>query len=380
MQRSIRILVILALWWGLCSCQATGPKDGATPSVQTATSLVSEALTTPVEQAAERTPTAEASPTLGGESPPSSDIGAIVLPAECTEPAYEGTPPAWYWAPCSDFAYSPNGRYAGFFFGADNCGRNMYILDTGSGEVVYRRDLGGVHRFEFLVNGKVLLGIGHCEGGSMYLLDPETGEIPRLGSEGTIDWNASRTALAVAALEYVMLERAVWGYNAVEDSLFLPEAQPGEWQLDDHPVWTPDGTHLLFQHRLLSYARQEELYSFPAARQIIRVDATTGEQEVLLGDPRYDFHFCEGSRGGCDPWYGDWIRVRRFPFEAQDIKFSFDFFYDPSGTCLLYGIDCAEAPTLLALNWRTGEVIPWDATVLPTPVPSATPSVVTPLG
>jgi hypothetical protein len=222
-----------------------------------------------------------------------------------------------------------------------------------------------------LANGKVLIRRGHCEGGAISLLDPVTGEMSYLGDEGSINWNASRTAFVVTAQQYIMIEKAIWGYNISDDFLFLPQPDVA-WQLDDLPVWTPDGTHILFQHRLLSYSLDKESYSFPTARQIIRVDATSGEQTILLDDIRYDFDFCEGHGATCSPWHGDWIQVRRLPFEPDDIPFDFDFYLLPEATCLVDGVNCAESPVLFALNWRTHELIPWDEAVLPTPLPTQT--------
>ncbi len=42
--------------------------------------------------------------------------------------------------------------------------------------------------------------------------------------------------------------------------------------------------------------------------------------------------------------------------------------------CLAYGLDCAASAELFALNYRTGELVPWDQFTLPTPAPTATPS------
>jgi len=102
------------------------------------------------------------------------------------------------------------------------------------------------------------------------------------------------------------------------------------------------------------------------ASSIIRVSATTGERKVLVSDPRYDYHFC-AAYSWCDNWYGDWIQVRRFPFEQQTLAL-----FDPATDCLGYGEDCDEPPELFALNWRTGELIPWGEISLSafTPIPA----------
>jgi hypothetical protein len=177
-----------------------------------------------------------------------------------------------------------------------------------------------------------------------------------------------------------MIETAIWGYNVSADFLFLPQPDATDWQLDDLPVWTPDGTHLLFQHRLLNYSLDNESYTFPTSRQIVRVNSASGERTVLLSDPRYDFDFCEGHETTCSPWHGDWIQVRRLPFGPREIVFDFDFFTLPEATCLVEGHQCSDMPTLFALNWGTGDLVPWDDAVLPTPFPTQTPDPDIPYG
>ena len=386
MLKSVRVSGILAVLVAVTSCQVTVGVGGspspepASPSAAGATALGT------TESDTERTPGALPSPTsdgvVGAAQTPVYDIPSVRLPDECYGSLPAGTPTMGDFEQCSDFAYSADGKYLGFFFGPEICGRGILILDTQTANTVYRTGAGGGFSFEFLTNGRVLIAAGHCEGGAMSLLDPRTGELRRLGDLGigaaNNVWNATRTALAVSTTPYRGAEGAIWGYNVEEDFLFLP--QPEKWQLDDHLVWTPDGTHLLYQHRVVSYAVGTNIYTFPSPRQIVRVDAATGEHRVLAGDPRYDFHFCAGPYSWCDHWHGDWIQVRRFPFEPRQILYSDDFYYLPEATCLLYGIDCAEPPELSALNWRTGELVPWDEAALPTPIPVTKPTESPPAG
>jgi hypothetical protein len=275
---------------------------------------------------------------------------SVMLPRECYEtlPKDKGD-----WAgPCTGFEFSPDGRFLGFFFGPDYCGSGINILDTRTGEIVYHH-AGGGFGFEFLENGKILLATGQCEGGGMSLFDPIAGTLSSLGGLGRGGWNVTRTAIAVEALlAHMGLAKEIWGYNVEKDFLFLPPAETGE-QLDNQLLWTPDGSHILFVHRPISYTSMVGPYTFLEASSIIRVSATTGERKVLVSDPRYDYHFC-AAYSWCDNWYGDWIQVRRFPFEQQTLAL-----FDPATDCLGYGEDCDEPPELFALNWRTGELIPW---------------------
>jgi hypothetical protein len=169
---------------------------------------------------------------------------------------------------------------------------------------------------------------------------------------------------------HVGFEGMIWGYNASTDFLFLPE--PDEYLLDNHMLWTPDGTHLIYQHRDMVRVEGTWVDSFPTGREIIRVNAITGEVRILAGDPEYDYHLCEGVRSTCDRWHGDWIQVRRLDYEPQEFEYTGSD--TPLTNCLFYGMDCEGEPVLFALNWRTGEMIPWDESALPTPVPTGTPT------
>jgi hypothetical protein len=259
--------------------------------------------------------------------------------------------------PCSDFRFSEDGKYVAFFFGPTICVRGMLVLDTATGEPVLRTRAGSTSGFEFIGNGKLLYTDAHCEGGTIRLLDLHSGETRHLGTLGDLRWNPAHTAFVVPVRPYHGASGAVWGYNAAVDSLFLEE--PDVWQLDDHPIWAPDGEHVLFQRRPLSFS-MDELYTFSGARQIVRVDSHTGEQEVLLGDPNYDYHLCAAPDRLCDTWYGDWVQVRRYAFHPAQVPYTDDFYYDARVTCLLYGNNCPFQAELFALNWQTGELLPWD--------------------
>jgi len=249
----------------------------------------------------------------------------------------------------------------------------MMLIDTTTGEVIYRSPAGKTAGFEFLSNGKIIYINAHCEGGTMNLLDPRTGEERLLGTAGSILWNPQHTALVVSVTPYHGASGAVWGYNVTSDTVFL--AEPETWQLDDHPIWAPDSRHVIFQRRLLTISA-DELYSFTGPRQLISVDSQTGEQQVLAVAEDFDYHLCALPNYACDTWYGDWVQVRRFPFHTADIPFTDDFYYNTRVTCLMYGTDCPFQVELLALHWQTGEQIRWEESALPsaTPVPVPLPT------
>jgi hypothetical protein len=156
--------------------------------------------------------------------------------------------------------------------------------------------------------------------------------------------------------------------------MFIPRsAKP---QIDDHPVWTPDTRYLLYQHRTYSLAADGfSPTGFDQARQIIQVDAQTGEQTSLLSDPAYDFHL--GSCPSCAEWYGDWIPIRRVAFMPEPIEGGEAMATSQAFTCRMYAQDCAAPVELFALNWKTGELVPWtdmfNSGLVPDPNLTATP-------
>jgi hypothetical protein len=154
--------------------------------------------------------------------------------------------------------------------------------------------------------------------------------------------------------------------------LFLHE----EWQINDQPFWMPDGVRLLYQHRAQKNIESVRpgivVTTTFGASEIRVVDTVSGQERVLVGDPRYDYHLCAAFRD-CR-WEGDWIQVRRVPFHPQEYPSHPDLpprVWD----CLLLGDKCPDPVDRLALNWRTGELMPWDKAPRPTSTPKPTPTV-----
>lgn len=283
-------------------------------------------------------------------------VRSIELPPECFP--QDGTTERFI--PCSDFQFSPDGRYLGFFYGLIVCSRAIIILDTQTGEFVYQFPEPWGHGFILLDNGKALVGTGHCEGGRIALLNFNNHTETDLGESGSTDWNADRTAFVVETHPYSGISSSIWGFNLEDNQFFLHV--PEIYQIDDHPIWTPDNRYLIYQHRTFSrddtgnYPRE-----FDQARQVILVDAQTGEQQILLSDPAYDFHL--GSEWNRGEWYGDWIQVRRIGFIPEEISGGDGVYRTQQYTCRIYGLNCSSPVELFALNWKTGELVPWDDVV-----------------
>lgn len=297
---------------------------------------------------------------------PAGPVRQPALPAVCQRPA--DLPSDTAWLPCSDFRLSADGRWAAFLQGEETCGRSLVLLDLVSGESQLLPGGYITWLFQFLPDGRLLLTRGHCEGALAYLRDVATGEEIGLGGWGQDYWSPDGTALAVRSMAYMGWESAVWGFDLQAARRFLaPASVP---TLDDAPLWTPDGTHLLYQHRALTYTTA---FTF-GPRQIVSVEVLQGRQRLLLGDPGYDYYL--GMGPGDTPWYGaDWLPVRRVRYHPQEypsvegVDFS-----DPAVRCLLYGESCPDPVEHLVLNWRSGEVLPAGQFALPTPLPPPMPT------
>ena len=275
--------------------------------------------------------------------------------------------------PCAQYQFSPNGTWVIYFWGAEACGRGIAALDLRTGETRVLTETGG-HSFTFLTDETMLVGSGHCEGGDLALVDLRTGEQDTLGEAGPVQWNAQRTAFAVNVHPYARWGSYVWGYNVAQGQHFLsPRTEPETEELQ--LLWTPADDHLLYQQRVLSYTTPAKAALTLGPQQIVVIDATTGERQGLLGDPDYDYHLCMAYE--VCPWEGDFIEVRRIPYRQNVFSLELDF-NSAAVNCAVYGFRCADPVERFALNWQTGELVPWDArpaaaqapTVTPTPTPA----------
>jgi len=298
-------------------------------------------------------------------------VRQVPLPAACDRPA--DLPAGADWFPCSDFRLSADGRWAAFLQGEDICGRGLVLLNLETGESQLLPRGHGTWLFQFLPSGRLLLTRGHCEGAGTYLRDPATGEETGLGSWGQEFWSPDGTALAVRASAYMGWESWVWGFDLGTERRFLAPA--AILAVDDLPLWTPDGTHLLYQHRALTYTQSAWPITVTLGpREVRLVDVLQGEERVLLGDPAHDYHLGRGLNDA--PWYGpDWLPLRRVPYRPQSYPGVEEAdFSAPAIRCLLYGVDCPDPAEELVLNWRTGEVVPAGRFVPPTALPLAVPT------
>ncbi len=288
---------------------------------------------------------------------------------------------------CDEYLFSPTGTWVAYFWGEEACGRGIAALDLHTDETRILTAAGG-YNFTFISEETLLLATlmtstTHCESGNIAMVDLPTGEQTILGAAGSIHWNPQRTAFAVDTLPYTEWESAVWGYDVAQGWPFLPPA--AESDTDEsateamHPLWTPAGDHLLYQRRAISYTLPAQAEFSLGPQQIVVVDAATGQQQILLSAPDYDYHLCTAYE--VCPWEGDFIEVRRIPYRQSAFSLKADT-VSAAINCALYGFRCPDPVERFALNWRTGELLPWDArpaaaavpTATPTPTPAATAS------
>jgi WD40 repeat protein len=297
---------------------------------------------------------------------------SLPLPPECdgqlTDDEYEwlideSSPP------CSDFKFSTDGKYLAFFFGPQRCWRGIIILNTETGETIYRSTAGRGHSFEFLDNGYALVATGHCEGGVMDLINLQTGEETRLGDQGQLHWNHQSSAFVVAIHGYSGIGSKLLGFNSLTNqTIFATEWQEG---INDQPVWAPPGTHILNERRPTISTDRERWTDIYGEQQIVKIDMTSGEEQIMAADPGYDFFLCSKKYAPCE-WSGDWVQIRRLPFQFEDVALSWDWNREPEQYCLLYGEQCENPAELFWLNWQTGEIVPGAQIALPTPTPEPT--------
>ncbi len=287
-----------------------------------------------------------------------NQISQIPTPEECTRPDNASD----MWQPCHNFAFSPDGHWLTYNWGDDYCGQNLNLVDLATRE---KRTIGGsTWLIQFLSSGEMLIGQSACERGWLRVYDPETGALENLGDAGEMHWNSTKTTFIVETSAYVGVARGLWGYNLQTESfLLLPTAG-----YQSVPLWTPDGSHVIFEHRDVFGGADEFTLSF-GPNQIWIVDMHSGQSKMLVSDPEYNFFLCQSSQIQTCEWNGDWLEVRQIAFEAGEYNFE-----DGDGTrCTLRGQGCSMPIKPLGLNWRTGELVLWSQLTLPTPMPTVTP-------
>ena len=292
-------------------------------------------------------------------------IAPLALPAECERDASQPVDAAN--RPCGGFQISPDGHYLAYFKGPEACGRSMTIVDLRANRAL--KTTPNVHWMMFLKNNSMMLSQGTCEA-------PHTGQyLPfkdtylGTGEDGEPFWNATHSAVLFQVSGTPAVHSQMWGFNQETSKVFMWMA--GALAIENNPTWTPDGNRFLFQHRKAHFNKASSQLVLEGPSQILAMSAETRSQSQMAFDRDYNYFLCTENGKPCDQWYGDWVKVERSPFKSSLIEI------DPATgqpkadrpdiRCALYGQDCAAPPDLFALNWKTGELVAWDAAGLSAP-------------
>lgn len=311
------------------------------------------------------------------------DVETIVLPSECYDEdkiANRESNDGMF--PCRQFMFFLNRRYFAYTIGAISW---QTVIDRQTDTLIKRGNEAIGNEFP---TGKALFFALGSDGGDIGVIDLHTlspirdnWNVEWLGYAGNLTWNAQRTAFVISASTLEKANRWVWGYNAELDFVFLPQSD-GDKQFDSTPIWTPDGTHVLFRHRAFEFERIDGVlqYTFDQSSEIIKVNSETGEKSVLVSDPAFDHRICNATRNCATNWHDDWLPIFRMDFEiiTETVKYEGDHPF--AAGCLLDDY-CEDQAQTLALNWRTGEITTLEdagidvaaITAEPNPTPTLTP-------
>jgi len=267
---------------------------------------------------------------------------------------------------CSEFNFGPEGRTLAYYTGAEGCGRGLSLVDLVLNQTI--NTWASVQWYEFFQDGSLILSLSDCSGGpnTLYLYIPNKDTQAGLGQEGKIIWNPSRQAALIQVSSQTAFLSGLWGFNLDTSRVFLwMEKEP---VIDDTPVWLEDGQHFLYQHRPVQFYSNSNTAVLEGPRQIILMDAWSRDQRLLAYDAHYDYHLCSTSGAPCELRYGDWLKVRRTPFKPTRIPMDEPDL--PEALCALYGQECTEPAEEMALNWKTGEILPWEEAGVKEPAPA----------
>ena len=268
-------------------------------------------------------------------------------------------------AACGGFNFGLQGRTFAYFSGEESCGRTLTLVERATGAAL--NTWNNVAWYRFNQDGGLLLSLDDCSRRYIYQYIPNTAVQSGMASDGVISWDPSRKAALVQVHGEAPVLSALWGFNLDTSSAILWHEQGKTMQ--DSPVWLDDGRHFVYQHRAIRYDKESQNAYLDGPRQIILMDAWTRAQHLLAFRGDFDFHLCPNEGEPCAQPYGDWLKVTRTPFQPGGLKLG-----DPSQAvitrCALFGMDCVKPAEEFALNWKTGEMLPWADANLPAPQPA----------
>jgi hypothetical protein len=302
--------------------------------------------------------------------------------ASVTQPEFDTDEFRWIPLPdaCLGVEFSPAGRYVTYSLFADPetraCEPDLHVLDTTTLQVIATVPSS---ELDFWMTDSVAMVINcYCEGCSLLSLNAKTGEIASLGgASGVRYWSPDQMVFVMVDEPYPGTWRHLWVYDVQEISIIRPEWEADGF-LEDSPCWTPDSSHVLYTRQSLTHTNYYTVTIGP--RQVMMLDKESGDETMVLGDAEHDYFIghWDGDRWSCT-WRGEWLQVWSTPHRSITTNI------EPSGDewealrCVLDGQNCS-AVDLMALNWRTGELLPWKDAPLPTTILTPTPTFTDTLG
>jgi hypothetical protein len=291
-------------------------------------------------------------------------VRQVTIPeACCTPPNPEGQEARLF-----GFRFSPSGRYLSFTVGGASCGgAGVRVLDRETGACFDIADHDRLLRW--LSDERALVALEQCEYGTVSLYDLATERSALLGPGTVVAWNRERTAFFATVSDRVGWADVLWAYNVQADAhIHEPpqgddEARPDTVRAEYGVGWAPDGMHLLYARRALSYTydltSSALLMTTFGPLQLRVVDDLGRQDRRVVGDSAHNYF----ARG----WDGKHVIVQRTPYQTLSV---------PAGLidgdaveCPLYGKECSDVEYFL-LDWRTGELTPTVAPQTPAVAPS----------
>lgn len=260
-------------------------------------------------------------------------------------------------AGCSAYSFGAGGRTLVYDSGPSGCGRDLALYDLVTNQPL--QTWSGVQWHYLMDDGSLVVSLDDCLGGpqKIYMYYPNNEKQVGLGIAGDMLWNLSGQAVLITNRGAPGVQTGLWGINLQTSRVFLWAGESGV--VNDSPVWLPDGQHFVYQHRTVQYDAVSGNAVLQGPRQIILMNAFTRAQSLLAYDGRHDYHLCETQGESCISRYGDWLKIHRTPFRSTGVQAG-ELDRQPAVRCALFGLDCQEPPEEMALNWKTGEMIPWD--------------------
>jgi hypothetical protein len=193
-----------------------------------------------------------------------SSIQPVTLPDICTHaPAGEDL------INCDQVRFSPDGRYLGFRYGPDTCGRALRLIDLRSGDTLLDLHV-QVQGYTFLSNAKVGIYTGTCDENHMIFFDPLTRQTIEGGLTGLAIWNPDASIFVdTSSIEFYGDNSSLWGYRLKTSNVFHPEpATQGRKPIDEHVIW--QALYLPAPELSIRFQEREGVFRCPHADRALR--------------------------------------------------------------------------------------------------------------